>query len=288
MGTYLAVYRLNTIPLEKDYDLFNDGKMRVSMKPGPIQFSYSVPIIINRPPSGGLTFKNKDICLPQDRYLTILIDFDRENPEVGVKESSLKVAEIAGIFDIQYPRIITEKLYEGTITSENNPVSSFPVGPIRITAYPPIKLEEISSKITGQINTLNQLNNANRERFQLASRWFRNGFETLNEIDKFIAWWTVLEIYPGISSSNIPECVYKLLSIRLYGNMTESEIKSKLKINEIRELRGKIIHDGKSFIEDDERDEFEDYLDRLQALTTVCLRLLAELDGGNELNKYFK
>lgn len=282
---YFAVYKLNIIPLEEDYDLIDDDEIHAVITAGPIQFSYSVPIIINKPPSTMMTFGKKDINLPKDKYLTILVYIDGQSFDIEVKRASLKVAEIASLFDLQYPNIIAEKIYEGTI-SEANVMSFAPQGPLRITAQPIIDPLEITAKIAEHINILKQLNQNDRERYQLASRWLRKGFETLNQIDKLIAWWTVLEIYPATGSSDIPRHVCDFLVNSLYNHLTPSELKTKLKIGRMFGLRSRIIHDGKAYVEDDERDEFSDYLERLQAIATVCLRILAGLDPGNELEKY--
>jgi hypothetical protein len=282
---YLAVYRLNMIPLDMDHSIVDEKEIYVGINAGPIYFSYAVPLINYNPPSTSYSLGQMNVNIPKGKYLKILINIDENDFSNEIKKAPLKVAEIASLFDLQYPHIITDKLYAGPI---NDPscVIFRPQGPLTITAQPVRTPDDIKNVIIKHIEILKVLGQNSRERYQLAARWFRKGFETVNQIDKLISWWTVLEIYPATGSANIPKHVCNLLVNKLYKKLTPSELKIKLKLGQICGLRCKIIHDGKAFVEDKETNIFSDYLERLQAIDTVCLRLLIGLEPGNELDKY--
>jgi len=155
-----------------------------------------------------------------------------------------------------------------------------------LIARPEIDYQDLSAQIASNLSILDQLSPEDRERYQLVARWFRKGHEMESPIDRFISWYTALEVYPSMNTTNIPKAVCELLKNKVYPKLEESEIKTRLSLNDIRGRRCSIIHGGKAFLRAKEEQNFLDLLEKLRAISATCLRILAGLSPGQDLDKY--
>jgi hypothetical protein len=146
----------------------------------------------------------------------------------------------------------------------------------------------VVSTFQNGFSNVQKLDANDRARLQLAARWFRRGHEALNQVDKFLFWWTVLEIYPAKGTIHVARETANLLQMSIYVKMNASEIKTKLELGPMHTMRGKIVHTGQAFVEDSERSIFERRLEKLRATATVCLRLLAGMSPGDDLEQFIK
>ena len=154
-----------------------------------------------------------------------------------------------------------------------------------LTASPAVTPSQLSEGLTSDFSSIQQLSGDERHRFQLASRWYRRGHEALNLADKYLFWWTVLEIYPGEGATNIVRNIKRVLREQVCPQLNAQEVEDKLGIGRIYGELKRIVHEGRAFVALDDK-HFRGCLERLQAITTVCIRLLCGLPPGNGLQQF--
>lgn len=284
---YLAVYRVNLPPPERDVYSENDPDFQVLLSCGPVEFSHSVPVIEYEPPGVGMTMAERHVELPRDSYLLIRTNVQTADPASARMTAALRIAEATCLFDLTYPGLIAERLFHGAV-NEPGQYLFLPEGPLRLSAQPKRDVTIVAEEIAERLASLDKLAAGERERFRLASRWFRRGQETLNQVDKLLFLWTVLEIYPAQGFMEVSDRTCELLSDRVYDDLTAQDIKSKTDIGRIEGMHGRIVHQGKAFVAPNEMNEFSSHLDRLEAVCATCLRILAGIPAGEDLDKYVR
>ena len=233
-----------------------------------------------------MTIGVRSINLPSGSYIVIealIKSFDDSER----KRVALAIAEVASLITLLHPHLLEEKLFEGVVSPPNKAII-WPEGPLSLTASPSITPETVVSTFQNGFSKVQKLDANDRTRLQLAARWFRRGHEALNQVDKFLFWWTVLEIYPAKGTVHVARETANLLQLSIYVKMNASEIKTKLELGPMHRMRGKIVHTGQAFVEDSERSIFERRLEKLRATATVCLRLLAGISPGDDLEQFIK
>lgn len=285
--TYLAIYRANLRAPESELCVASTPEFEIKLSPGPIQFSYTVPVLDYRPSAVGITPAQQHCDLPPDSYVLMRVRLGAMDPASARSEAALRVAEATCIFDLRCPGLISEKLHEGTVDKPGQYVF-MPEGPLRVTARPDEDPEDVGHKVAGDFASLGDLSQGDRDRFRLAARWFRRGQEALNLVDKLLFLWTVLEIYPAMGKRKVSNTTSRFLSERLYRDLSRQEIKEKTKLGRIEGVRDGIVHKGKAFVGPTEEEPFSGYLQRLEAIAATCLRMLAGMPPGDELDKYIR
>lgn len=282
---YISIYSL-TINTPQENLVINEGDIRMTLTSGPLSFSHSVPLKRFMGRAASMTIGKRQISLPSGSYIVIemLIKSFEDSERERV---ALAVAEAASLITLHQPHLLDEKLYEGIVTPSNKAVI-WSEGPIPLTASPLITPETIANTFQSDFSNVQKLDASDRTRLQLAARWFRRGHEALNQVDKFLFWWTVLEIYPAKGTKHVARNTANFLQRSIYVKMDASDIKTKLALGPIENMRGKIVHHGQSFVEDSERSVFERQLEKLRATATVCLRLLAGMSPGDDLERFIK
>lgn len=290
---YAVIYLANVLPPPKTNYIISEPDLKVNFETGPIEFSYQIPVKNLQPPMAIGQLLGIRMRLPEGCYLIAKVEKEVEMTDiVGFEQfARLRLAEVMGSIDLIYPGLIDQKIYEGTVDIPNpkyRTISWSSEKPIELIAQPVIDHEDIKTNICCCMSKLDKLCLENRERYRLASRWFRRGYDATNLIDKFLFWFIVLEIYPTMGKTKVPDITSEFIKKNIYHNIDKYEIKKRIKIGKIYGKRNKIVHDGKSFIESGERQEFLNYLDILQAIDITCLRILAGLSPGHELDKYVR
>ncbi len=282
---YMSIYRVTMTPPNECLTV-NEGDIRMTLTAGPLSFSYSVPVKRFKPGGASMTFGARQINLPNGSYIvleTLIKSFtDSERERVA-----LAIAEVASLITLLHPHLLEEKLFEGVVSPPNTAVI-WSEGPLTLTASPSITPETVVSTFQKDFSKVQKLDANDRTRLQLAARWFRRGHEVLNQVDKFLFWWTVLEIYPAKGTIHVARETANLLQLSIYVTMTTSEIKTKLELGPMHSMRGNIVHKGQAFVEDSEQSIFERRLEKLRATATVCLRLLAGMSPGDGLERFIK
>jgi len=264
----------------------SEGDIRLTLTPGPLSFSYSVPVKRFKPGAASMTLGTRQINLSSGSYImieTLIESFtDSEREHVA-----LAIAEAASLITLRYPHLLDEKLFEGVVNPPNTAVM-WSEGPMTLTASPSITPETVAIILQNDFSNVLKLDASDRTRLQLAARWFRRGHEAMNQVDKFLFWWTVLEIYPAKGIIHVARETANLLQRSIYVDTNSSEVKKKLELGPMHSMRGKIVHAGQAFVEDSERSIFEQRLEKLRATATACLRLLGGLSPGDDLDRFIK
>ncbi|KPK47217.1 MAG: hypothetical protein AMJ77_03870 [Dehalococcoidia bacterium SM23_28_2] len=288
--TYLAIYRANLPAPESELCVASTSDFEIKLLPGPIRFSFTVPVLHYRPSAAGMTAAQQHRELPRNSYVLIQISLSAMDPASAPTARSvaaLRVAEATCIFDLRCPGLISEKLHEGTVDKPGQYVF-MPEGPLRVTARPAEDPEDVADRIASDLASLQELSAQDRDRFRLAARWFRRGQEAINPVDRFLFFWMVLEICPAMGKGKVSNTTSRFLSERLYRHLSREEIKERTKLGRIENLRGHILHKGKAFVDPGEEEEFLECLDRLERTAATCLRILAGMAPGDDLDKYVK
>ncbi|MFC1939986.1 hypothetical protein ACFLXO_04815 [Chloroflexota bacterium] len=233
-----------------------------------------------------MTLGERQINLPSSSYVkieTLIQSFtDSERERVA-----LAIAEAASLITLRYPHLLDKKLFEGVINTPNSGVM-WSEGPMTLTASPSIPPENMAEALQNDFSNIKKLDTSDRTRLQLAARWFRRGYEAVNQVDKFLFFWTVLEIYPAKGRTRVANHTRDLLYNCLYSGRNPQEIKDKLELGRMSSMRDKIVHEGQAFVKESEESVFEWRLEKLRATATVCLRLLGGLSPGDELERFIK
>ena len=285
---YLAVFRVALPAPEEPLHVEGKPNLEISLQPGPLEFSYSVPVTKYEPPGATMAMGERRVRLPADSYLVIEVVGQGGNPRIDMSDAALQVAETACLLELRYSGIIAEKVYEGTV---NTPGSAFLMneGTFTLTAQPERDPKSVAAELAADHAALTDLAADQRERYRLAARWFRRGQDVRNPIDKLLYKWVVLEIYPGEGQGKkVVRKTRDLLRERLYPDLAPGTVTSKTGLGRIFDLRGDIVHKGQAFVSPDQQDEFDDHLDRLHAVAVTCLRILAGVAAGDELDKYVR
>jgi hypothetical protein len=132
------------------------------------------------------------VSLPRDTYLVIefMVSLDGG---LSRRVAGLRVAEVVGLIELCLPGLLIQKIYQGAVNTPNG-MTLWLEGPVRVVGRSVRAGAVIGASLGSELIALTRLDAGSRERFQLASRWFARGLETLNQIDKLIYFWTVLEI----------------------------------------------------------------------------------------------
>ena len=258
--------------------------LEIKLSPGPEEFSFTIPVVRHTPPVAGLTPAQRHVKLAPDSYVVIRIRVDAPDPTSARTTAALRAAEAACVFDLRYPGLLAEKVYEGTV-DEPGRFIFMGEGPLRISARPDEDPEDVAQKIAAEFASVGKLSQQDRNRFQLAARWFRRGQEAVNPVDKLLFFWTVLEIYPANGRLKVANTVSRFLRDQLYKDLGGEE---KTKIGQIEGLRGDIVHQGQAFVPPRKEKEFSDHLERLETVAATCLRILAGMPPGEDLDKYVR
>lgn len=232
-----------------------------------------------------MTLAQRVVKLPKGAYA--VIDVGLDDPQVSNRHrAALAVAETAGLISLRYPHLIQEKVYEGMINTAEGIIFARE-DPVTLTAWTAPDPEAIASDLKGDLCVIRGATADDRNRFQLAARWLRRGDEANNRVDKFLFWWTVLEIFPA-KGKKVANETAEFLQSQLYPSVDRQEIKTKLDLGRMSGMRDTIVHEGQAFVDESESDVFRKRLEKLSAISGTCLRGLAGLQLGEDLDPFMQ
>ena len=257
----------------------------MTFTPGPIQFSHEAPMLRTGSSTSVMVLGRNSVSLPSDSYIVIESELSSMD-ESERQRVILAIAETAGLLTLRIPHLLSERIYEGAINTAHASVL-FREGPLRLSVGPPEVPEEILDQLRKDATSTSQVTDEQHQRFQLASRWYRRGCESLNLVDKFLFLWTVVEMYPGRGKSNVVKNLAAFLQDSVYPGHTVEYVKDALEIGPIYGERKRIVHEGQALVPSSDS-RLQNLLDKLQGIATVSLRLLGGLPPGDALDEYFQ
>ena len=220
---YVAIYRASIASPDSELTV-ELSDVRLTVRTGPFSFSHAVPIKSLGPNRSMIVLGENHVNIPQGCYIVIETTV---NPEEERGRVALRVAEVAGLITLRFPHVLDEKLYEGPINTEYRSLL-WSEGPITLTVSPTVASSQLFEGLTDDLCSIQQLNGKGRDRFQLASRWYRRGHESVNLVDRLLFWWTVLEIYPGAGKTNIVKNTKQVLRDQVCPQLTLAACPSNL------------------------------------------------------------
>lgn len=234
---YFAIYQANLPAPPSPILVFSDDDVEVFLHPGPFSFKYDVPNIVLKPPSAEIFGSvSKSIELSSGSYVFIRLALDLRGGSAG-RVAAMRVAEIAALFELRHGPLLGERKYQGPVKPTNAMVIMRDT-PMRITARPFVDPGIVARDVQADFQALKNLGPQSRDRFRLAARWFSRAVEAENPVDKFLSWWTVLEIYPAQGHMDVSLHVSELLTKKLYSQLDASTVKERLSLGRIEGLRG--------------------------------------------------
>ena len=110
---YVAVYSTPLISLDAPVAV-HETDIVLTFTPGPLSFSYSVPVKSLGPGHASMTPGTRQIQLPSGSYVVIEME---ANPRARSERErvALRVAEVASLITLRHPHLLDEKIFEGAV-----------------------------------------------------------------------------------------------------------------------------------------------------------------------------
>jgi hypothetical protein len=285
---YIVIYRAAMERPHQPVCIAGDG-YAIYLMPGPVTIWVATASEDPTPPADHVALKlsNEKREFVAGPFVLLTVQA-RVSPEDGWTIANRRFSECAALLDVEFPGILHEKLYEGTFLTPQNPLFlSWPEG-YRFApkgGYDPVKVE---TQLTAHAGRVAALPSDVADRFALAARWFRRATESGNLIDQALFYYLTLEVFPTMSRADVPNRVAQYLAAQLYSEFDWKVVKRRLDLGRIAGFRAEIVHRGRASVDQSERASVLSYVERLRAMSRTCLRLLAGLPPGDDLDRYVR
>lgn len=288
LGTpFVVIYRTGLPAPSEPRRLAKTGSISCHHHPGPLEFRTSTMVTQRSPGAVAVTCAYKDILLPRDSYLTFegLVEmWDGKLPQR--RDVTEFAAEVATLLELHGQGLIIERSFEGFVVREGR-IAFYPEEGVSLTAYPAYDPEEVMRLLPEVVQRLNRLGDADRFRFRLSARWFDRGTAAAaTAIDQFLCYWTVLEVFPAMGTSDVVERTVELLHQRHSKCPSPSVIKRCMWLGPMAGLRGRVFHDGAALVSQTGFPRFNDYLTRLRACASAAIRAQLGLPIDDTLDEF--
>lgn len=286
----LVIYKLNCPPPKYVLALVKDNRRHVWITYDSIKFETSqmVPTFSDGTTRAELRgFKHE---LPVETYLIIELQFESPPPMMpyeGRAVASAEAAAIAAAVEATEPHVLLEKVVEEVPNSPGRQVSSN-VGPMKFTSRPPTAPEQMSTTFKTAIERVAQMTDEERSVFAICARWYWKGYETLNEVDRFLSWYIVLEIFPARETTDVTNRVAHFVTNEFHPDSDRQTVKKRLRLGRVTGLRGDIVHSGITLIGSGKVKEVTELMEILEALVRAILRYLSGETYDGTLDKWMR
>jgi hypothetical protein len=248
-------------------------------------FMECVPIVQTGSGFASITVGTQAHQLPEASYLVV-----EQAVDIGMSrfEAAVRAAEVVGILELRFPQIVGRRVFEGLIQTPGSFVL-MPEGVLQLVGRPGETPEEIETGLSAARRSTESLETPTRDRFRLAMRWYGRALDSINPVDRFLFLFTCLEIFPTpAGDSDVARAVTDFIRTRIAPTMVRGVVKERLRIGRIVEQRGKIVHDGLAYVDTMTDPSFRELLQRLEAITAVCMRGLAGLPLGTSVDAFLE
>lgn len=281
----VSLYKLNCPPPKEQLELLKDASRRVTIAHGSLSVTSGklVPVYTDLGMAGRLeTFTH---TVPVGTYLVIEIFFGPGLLD-GRNRASIRAKEIATAIEAFKPHLILEKTLE-EVANPPGGVIGMAEGPSKLTSIGSVRVEELADEIRETIKFVDSIVDSDiKSHYQLCSRWFWKGHETINQVDKFLSWYIALEIYPALGSADVPNSLRDYLHKNIFPNVEPNRVKERLQLGKMAGLRAEIAHRGLSILNESKISQPDALLDKLEAVLRVVLRQLAGREYDESLDKW--
>lgn len=284
----VVIYRANCPPPVKQKIIVNLPNETITLVSGSIKLSTSKMQTSFTDQGTVSALVNRDHEFPKDTYIIIEIRFFLEMGELPYEartRAALRATEIATLIETSEPALLTDKIFEDVANLPGKFVAS-PEGPMTITARPSKDPDKIAIEVQNSISKCDELSSEKRAIFQLSSRWFQKGIHTLNEVDRFLSMFIVLEVYPACGSTDVPGKVCEWIKNDLNANDSIDLIKEKLALGRITGLRADIVHNGISMVSMSKVKVPSDFMHIVEILARLSISNQLGQKYNGELDKW--
>lgn len=282
---FATIFRAN-ISILSNMDA-KTGNMRLHPHPGLLDIPIVKPIVRREQGSAEVRISTTSHLLPADEGPYAIFETRVSDDEWGAhmfNRARLRLAEVMSIVELRHQDLLAEQVHDG-------PVGDWiwaDDGPIRLAVRPPTDPKSVLDQVIQDFELLARLAPAERDRFQLAARWYTRGVRALSPVDKLLNLWLSLEVHPA-RGGNVSRRVLEYLQAHVDAARMSSGLKERLALSGqycIEDLRNKIVHNGLAFVPRGLENTWDERLLRLEAIVATCLRLLAGLGPGNALDRF--
>jgi hypothetical protein len=226
--------------------VLGDDTRRITLMYGTptVQVSQLVPTYVDGVVAGLLAVEQ--VQAPEGTYLMIEVPLTiapGTMPYDARTVASVQASAMASAIEAAQPRLIAEKSLEEVVYPPGQ-YGSGNEGPMVFTGVPPVSPEALAPLIVQTVARLDALDDDASRKFALSSRWFWKGFETLNQVDRFLSWYIALEIFPAEGTSDVPGRVRDFIQGTFYPEVPPAQVKERLDLGRLTGLRNNIVHDG--------------------------------------------
>lgn len=286
---YVAVYRAHVKPPPQRLRVMHGADFAVFLDPGPLTFQHQSAV--RDPSSSGNAFDIKyevQEFEPASYVIVHAIPIATvQIPGAGWSVAHDRFAQAVVALDLDFPGIVQDKLFEAEVATPNISLFISPEEGLDVGGHDGYRYTDVADRLKARADVASALKESEVARLTLASRWFRRANDAKNLIDRVLFYYMVLEVYPSVAGTDVPGDLSRFLAARVYQSLSASEVKTRLNLGRICSFRGHIVHDGKAILETfEEWQMVNDYAQRLRASARTCLRVLAGLDPGSELDEY--
>lgn len=268
---YVGIFRLNAPDPPSPLVLPQTDRCRIEIRPGPLAFSISVPITKFTGDSAFATIGIEEKRLPEGVYLLIeVLSQDGAGIPGDPSNRPAGIAEVITAVELAAPNLVVEKAYEGII-NRPDAIGLASDGPMVLSARGPTDLTQSAPLISEILLKVQALPPDRRDRFQLASRWFRRGIEARNLIDKFLHWYIALEVYPCEGKQDVPGGLRDYLKAHFFPEEDPGALSTAFNLGRIAGFRADIVHNGKANVPLNETPRISGYLRTLEVLVRASL-----------------
>jgi hypothetical protein len=286
---YVAVYRALVKPPPKRIIVMRGADYALFLDPGPLTLQYQSAV--RDPNSSGNAFDLKYEVQEFEPGSYVIVQVipaaTVEMPGAGWTVAHDRFARAVVALDLEFPGIVQDKLFEAAVATRATPLFIAPEEGLDLGGHEGYEHTEVADRLRMRADEATTVPESDVARLTLASRWFRRANDAKNIIDRVLFYYMVLEVYPSVKGTDVPGDVSRFLAERVYPSLSASEVKTRLNLGPICWFRGQIVHEGKASVGSfEEWQKVNDYAQRLRATARTCLRVLAGLSSGLELDQY--
>jgi hypothetical protein len=192
---------------------------------------------------------------------------------------------IASAVEATCPNLVAEKSFDEVVYPAGQ-YGSNNQGPMKFTGVLPMNPDSLVAVIENAVAALDGLSDVARRKFELSSRWFWKGFETLDQVDRFLCWYIALEIFPADGTSDVPGRVRDFIQGMFFPEIAPADVKERLDLGRLNGLRANIVHDGIRMLGTGTVRDTSGLMLKLEAVVRATLRFQAGHAYDHSLDKW--
>lgn len=272
---FVAVYHCTSVLAQKEK--FVVDPVKLTFFEGPRSFDVALDKTVVTSQSGVVEFQSEQIRLPESRYFSLTartkISHPNDAREFCERAVDRAVMNLSLVLDSS---IFANPVYRGWVVSKERSIQES-----WVRRVDPSYMKKESEQLWADIQKAQASSPDLAGKIDLMAKYFSKAIACPPSEEKFLYFWTVLEIWPMSATSDI-----RPISDTL-GKFTSREpvlVKEKLKLGQLVSCRSKIVHDGVFPLAIGEKG---DIFLLLELICTEVIRAASGLAYSGNLDRYF-